>query len=163
MSLAPGMTLELTPARLTDAPSLSAMSERLIERGLAPSWPTERIARHIRHPESVVLTARRGGLIGFAIMQFGDTQAHLNLLAVETESQRRGVGRALLVWLEHSAMTAGTFLIGLELRAGNLAARAFYEALAYRETGRVRGYYQGVEDAIQMARDLSAGRGAPSV
>jgi ribosomal-protein-alanine N-acetyltransferase len=118
----------------------------------------------MRHAESMVLTAREGAeILGFAIMQFGDASAHLNLLAVESDTQRRGVGRALLGWLEESAVTAGTFLIGLELRDGNLGARAFYDALGYRETGRVLGYYQGVEDAIQMARDLRVGHGAAQV
>jgi len=142
-------------ARLSDAPLIAGMSARLIETGLTPSWPAERVARHIRHTESVVLAAREGlKLPGFAIMQFGDTTAHLNLLAVEPRSQRRGIGRALLVWLEQTALVAGTFVIQLELRAMNLGARAFYETLGYRETGRVNGYYQHLEDAVQMARDL---------
>ncbi len=158
------MSAELRPARLSDAARIAAMSGRLVERGLQPSWPAERIARHIRHPESVVLTASSAGqLLGFAIMQFGEDTAHLNLLAVETWSQRRGLGSALLGWLEQSALTAGTFVIGLELRATNAGARAFYEARGYRETGRVPGYYQSVEDAIQMTRDLRVGSGAAQV
>ena len=90
-------------------------------------------------------------------MQFGDSTAHLNLLAVERGSQRRGVGRGLLTWLEETAIVAGTFLIELELRATNAVARAFYEALGYRETGRIAGYYQRIEDAVRMARDLRIG------
>ena len=149
-------------ACLTDAPAIAAMSCRLIEAGLAPSWPAERVARHIRHPESLVLTAKRaGGLSGFAIMQFAEQTAHLNLLAVERASQRRGLGRALLAWLETSAVVAGTFLIGLELRASNGTAHAFYAALGYRDTGRVAGYYQHAEDAIRMAKDLSAAPSRP--
>ena len=144
-------------ARPADAPVIAAMSSRLIEAGLTPSWPTERVIRHIRGEESIVLTARRPtGVMGFAIMQFGDSTAHLNLLAVEAGSQRRGIGSALLAWLEESAVVAGTFVIQLELRAANTGARAFYEARGYRETGRVTGYYQRLEDAIQMAKDLSA-------
>ncbi|HTV50467.1 MAG TPA: GNAT family N-acetyltransferase [Steroidobacteraceae bacterium] len=155
------MSIALELARLADAPVLAGMSSRLIEAGLAPSWPAERIARHIRHPENVVLTGRHAGQIaGFAIMHFADVSAHLNLLAVESGAQRRGLGRTLLRWLEASASTAGIFLIRLELRAGNLGARAFYEALGYRETGRVAGYYQRLEDAIQMAHDLRVGHGA---
>ncbi len=147
-------------ARLADAPAIAAMSARLIEAGLTPSWPPERVARYIRNEESVVLTAKRsGGLLGFAIMQFGDSTAHLNLLAVDSRSQRRGLGRALLTWLEASAIVAGTFVIQLELRASNSGARAFYQGCGYRETGRVTGYYQRLEDAIQMTRDLSI-RGA---
>jgi ribosomal protein S18 acetylase RimI-like enzyme len=152
----PGLAL----ARLEDASLIAAMSSRLIEAGLAPSWPAERVARHIRHAESVVLAARSSGrVVGFAIMQFGDTTAHLNLLAVENSHQRRGLGRALVHWLEESAVVAGTFVIELELRATNERARAFYETLGYRETGRVTGYYQSLEDAIRMARDLRVGSG----
>ncbi len=143
-------------ARPADAPAIAAMSARLIEAGLAPSWPAERICRHIHSEESVVLIARRpGGVIGFAIMQFGDSTAHLNLLAVDSHSQRRGLGGTLLAWLEASAVVAGTFLIQLELRASNAAAHAFYLKRGYRECGRVPGYYQRLEDAIRMTRDLS--------
>jgi ribosomal protein S18 acetylase RimI-like enzyme len=145
----------IEPARMSDAPVIAAMSRRLIEEGLAPTWPAERVLRHIRHAESVVLTAKSGGvLLGFAIMQFGDDSAHLNLLAVEPDDRRRGVGRRLLAWLEESAITAGTFLIQLELRAANESALRFYEALGYHEVGRVPGYYQRVEDAVRMQRDL---------
>ena len=45
-------------------------------------------------------------------------------------------------------------------RATNHAAFAFYSALGYRELGRVSGYYQGVEHAIRMARDVRTGRDA---
>jgi ribosomal protein S18 acetylase RimI-like enzyme len=149
-------------ARRADAPHIAAMSRRLVEAGLTPSWPAHRVTRHIEGAESIVLASRRGGtLTGFAIMQFGDTTAHLNLLAVDAAHQRRGVGRALLSWLEQSAVVAGTFLIELELRAANVGARAFYEQLGYRETGRVPGYYQQLEDAIRMARDLTVAERAP--
>jgi ribosomal-protein-alanine N-acetyltransferase len=154
----------MQPARRTDASALAQMSERFIEAGLRPSWGEVRIAWHIRDPESVVLTARHcGDLAGFAIMRYGDERAHLNLLAVAPGHRRRGVARALLTWLEESALTAGTFVIALELRAGNHSARAFYGALGYQETGEVPGYYQGVEAAIRLKRDVrpAAARGEP--
>jgi ribosomal protein S18 acetylase RimI-like enzyme len=143
-------------ARVTEAPQLAAMSRRFIEHGLAPSWPAARIISHIRHAESLVLAARRDHqVIGFAVMQFGEDRAHLNLLAVALEHRRRGIARRLLSWLEESAVTAGTFVISLELRAINTEAFAFYSALGYHEVRRIDGYYQGVEQAIRMSRDLS--------
>jgi ribosomal protein S18 acetylase RimI-like enzyme len=142
-------------ARISEAGSLAQMSRTLIELGLGHSWTAERIASQIQHPESIVLTAKLSdATAGFAAMQFADESAHLNLLAVAPPHRRRGVARALINWLEETACTAGTFTIGLELRATSDAAYAFYSALGYRETGRVRGYYQGVEDAIRMSRDL---------
>ncbi|HEX4649586.1 MAG TPA: GNAT family N-acetyltransferase [Steroidobacteraceae bacterium] len=145
----------LEPARAREAALLAAMARELVEGGLRPSWDASRITWHIRHPESVVLAARAGSaLAGFAIMRYADDSAHLNLLAVAPAHRRRGIARRLVAWLESTALTAGTFSIGLELRAGNAAARAFYAALGYRELGCVPGYYQGVESAIRMGRDL---------
>jgi ribosomal protein S18 acetylase RimI-like enzyme len=152
-------SLEL--ARAADAPRLAAMSHSLIEKGLRPSWTASRVSWHIRNPDSVVLTARVGAIAfgsptvaAFAIMRYGDDIAHLNLLAVDPMHRRRGVGRQLIRWLEETAATAGTFVIGLELRASNESALNFYTKLGYRELERVSGYYQGVEPAIRMSRDV---------
>jgi ribosomal-protein-alanine N-acetyltransferase len=143
------------PARAGDAALLAAMSQAYVEQGLKPAWGAARIRWHVRDADSVVLTARLGPAIaGFAIMRYGDDGAHLNLLAVAPAHRRRGVARALLQWLEETALTAGTFIIGLELREGNAAARAFYRLLGYRELGQIPGYYQGVETAIRMERDV---------
>ena len=151
----------LEPARAADAARLAAMSHELIESGLRPAWGPQRIGWYVRHSESVVLTARSDRTIaGFAIMRYGEEAAHLNLLAVDPAYRRRGIGRRLVTWLEETALTAGPYLIGLELRAQNLEARDFYRALGYREVGRVPGYYQGVEAAIRMERDVRVSRPA---
>jgi ribosomal protein S18 acetylase RimI-like enzyme len=147
--------LKLGPARDRDAPEIAALSHAFVEYGLRPAWTTARVTRHMRHADSIVLTASSLGMLaGFAIMQFGENTAHLNLLAVVPAQRRRGVGRRLVVWLEETALTAGTFVIELELRADNRAARAFYESLGYRDVALLPGYYQGVEDALRMQRDV---------
>ena len=138
------------------------MSQARVEAGLRPAWGAARIGWHMRDADSVVLTARRAGRIaGFAIMRYADESAHLNLLAVDPAHRRRGVARGLLTWLEESALTAGTFIVGLELRASNAARARFYAALGYLETGEVSGYYQGVESAIRLTRDVRASRATP--
>ncbi|HEX5421008.1 MAG TPA: GNAT family N-acetyltransferase [Gammaproteobacteria bacterium] len=150
-------SIRLSLARRDDAVEIAEMSRCLIEHGLPPSWGEHRVLRYIAHPESTVLVARdRRRLAGFAIMEFHDADAHLNLLAVRPGYRRRGIGTRLIEWLESSARTAGTFLIRLELRAGNDAARRLYTKLGYSEVGRQPGYYSGKEDAICMVRDLSA-------
>jgi ribosomal-protein-alanine N-acetyltransferase len=146
-----------------DAAAIAALSRRLIEAGLPPAWPADRVLCHIKRTDSVVLTARRQDheappLAGFAIMQFGETQAHLNLLAVATDYQRRGLGRQLMQWLHESALVAGTWVLGLELRATNTGAQRFYASLGYQPGGVIRGYYQGIEDALRMSCDLRVGR-----
>lgn len=148
-------------ARIADAALIAAMSETYIEAGLAPTWPASRIARHLRDPDSVVLCAVDAReLAGFAIMRFASDSAHLNLLAVAPRCRRRGTGTRLLCWLEETALTAGTFHVSLELRSGNRPALDFYRRLGYRETGTLPGYYQGIETAIRMSRDVREPRNA---
>lgn len=147
--------ITLSLAQLSDATNIAHMSKLLIEARLPWSWKPNRVAKHIRHPESVVLTARaESELVGFAIMQFSDESAHLNLLAVEPSYERFGIGRRLVEWLEKTAATAGTFIISLEVRAANVGARRFYRRLDYREDCCIAGYYCGVETAVRLVRDL---------
>ena len=148
----------LEPARTADAPQLAAMSQQFVEAGLKPAWGAVRIGWHMRDRRQRGADRPRHppASAGFAIMRYADESAHLNLLAVAPQYRRQGIARALLTWLEGTALTAGTFKIGLELRAGNTAARAFYAALGYQECGEVPGYYQGVETAIRLTRDVRA-------
>ena len=143
-------------ARPLDAVPIALMSRRLVEGGLPSwSWTTRRITRLIQDAETTVLVARHHDeLAGFAIMGFGDEAAHLNLLAVEPRFRRAGLGRRMLRWLETSAVTAGTFEINLEVRAGNAVARSFYRALGYSELEILPGYYDRLEDAVCLTRDL---------
>ena len=57
-------------------------------------------------------------------------------------------------WLEACALTAGIGTVYLEARLRNQEARSFYRRLGYREIALVRGYYQGREDGVRIARDL---------
>jgi len=148
--------LSLRLARPADATTIANMSRVLIEYGLRWRWTPERIAASIRAPDVNVLVARIGGqTTGFAIMRYGDDVAHLDLLAVDARHRRAGVGRRLLEWLEKCAVVAGIFSISLEVRVENEGARLFYESLGYRTQARLPGYYQGIEDALRMGRDLA--------
>jgi ribosomal-protein-alanine N-acetyltransferase len=145
-------------ARIDEAARIASMSLELIETGLGWSWTPERVARSIADRDTITLAACcHGRVVGFAIMYFGDEHAHLNLIAVQPRSQRAGIGRMLMAWLEESALAAGIAVIRLELREKNEAARLFYERLGYGVIGRVPLYYRGLETAIRMARDIRRG------
>jgi len=147
--------LAIQLARVPDACELAMMSRDLIEHGLGWSWTAPRIVRNIQSPDTLVITARvRAELAGFAIMYFAADHAHLNLLAVRPQSQRKGIGRRLIEWLEKSASTAGITDVYLEVRTQNMAARNFYRALGYVEFEEIRGYYNRVETAVRMVHDL---------
>ncbi len=146
----------LRPALPADAYEIAVMSRYLIEIGLRGwSWHPDRVIKAIRARETMVLAAEaQRNLIGFAIMEFGDTRAHLSLLAVKPAHQRRGIGSQMMDWLEESALTCGISTIELEFRVSNLSARGFYHGLGYDETKTIAGYYQGTETALKMSRDI---------
>ncbi len=153
------ITLQIAPALAADVQVIAEMSRRLVEVGLPWTWTPARVARHLHHHDSLVLAVRAGAapnptLAGFAIMHFGDDIAHLNLLAVDSRWQRRGLGRRLVEWLEKTAITAGTFSLCLEVRARSPVAQLFYREMGFTETGRVPRYYSGREDALRLTKDL---------
>ena len=149
--------ISLKLARPADAVAIAALSRDLIEYGLTWRWRPRRVAASIRAPEVNVLVARiHDNVAGFAIMRYGDDVAHLDLLAVAPQYRRAGVGRQLLEWLEKCAVVGGVFSVTLEVRAANEGARAFYQRMGYRALVELPGYYQGVEPALRMGRDLSS-------
>lgn len=147
---------QLRLAHGDDVREIAAMSRCLIEVGLRGwTWHPARVARALQARDTCVLAAEAGGqLAGFAISEFGDTRAHLSLLAVKPAHQRRGIGLSMIEWLCESALTAGIDHFTVEMRANNFAARSFYESLGFRRQQYIAGYYQNIEAAIRMRRDL---------
>ena len=153
----PGSVTPLVPARRADVAEIAGMSRELVERGLAWRWTPHRVGASLRRHDSLAVVARDGVQVaGFGIMRYRDDDAHLDLLAVRPDARRRGLGRRLIEWLEKPALVAGITEVWLEVRERNLAARAFYERLGYREVGRLPRYYDGRESAIRMRRELAA-------
>jgi ribosomal-protein-alanine N-acetyltransferase len=147
-------------ARETDALPIACLSRDCIESGLGWSWRPARVLRSIGDASTNVVVCRDArGLAGFAIMKYGEEEAHLLLLAVEPHRRRRGVGSALIAWLETTARTAGLGVIRLEARCANPAAHAFYRGLGYRRVAVVPGWYRGIEDGVRFAKDLWDGAG----
>ena len=148
--------LSLRLARPADATPIANLSRDLIEYGLRWRWTPMRVAASIRAADVNVLVACvHGNIAGFAIMRYGDDDAHLELLAVAPPYRRAGVGRQLLEWLEKCAVVAGIFSVALEVRAANEGAQLFYQRMGYRTLVHLPGYYQGIEAALRMGRDLS--------
>ena len=148
-------TITLGLGRVGDAPAIAAMSRQLIEHGLPHAWTARRVAALICHRESLIVTARSDReIVGFALTQFGDSSAHLALLAIAPLQRRAGLGRRLVEWTERTAVVAGIFEITLEVRLRNQGARRFYGRLGYVERARLVDYYSGIEDAVRLSHDL---------
>jgi ribosomal protein S18 acetylase RimI-like enzyme len=116
------------------------------ERGADVAWSRRR-ARYektLSSPDGILLLAERegrviGALIGeveespegsdtFAIP---DRVAHLHDLAVLPDARGGGIGHALVDRFEAELRARGVASYGLDVMAGNDAARRFYEALGF--------------------------------
>jgi ribosomal-protein-alanine N-acetyltransferase len=140
---------------LADAEDIAAMSRDHIEQGLPWRWRRERVARAIQDPNTnVVVVGEPGALLAFGIMSYADEDAHLLLFAVQHSHQRKGIGSAVLVWLEEVARTAGSARICVEARKDNVAARCFYNEHGYHERALRQGMYSQMADGVYLEKWL---------
>lgn len=95
------------------------------------------------------------GLVGYLMAWCVVDQLHVLNIATDPAWLRRGVGTSLLREAAQRARTSGLRTATLEVRRGNRAARAFYAAHGFRETGVRESYYaDNGEDAVIMECDL---------
>jgi len=146
-------TVSLRRAHSSEAKAIASMSRLQVEHGLRWRWTPERIRQSIADAETIVLVASADGdIAGFAIMRFGDLDAHLHLLAVDPPYRRAGIATALVNWLEKTCVTAGVRRIRLEVRIDNLTARRFYERRGYDIVGQIPEYYDRRETALVFSK-----------
>lgn len=95
---------------------------------------------------------------GFALGRAVADEAELLTLAVDPTHRRIGIGRILLDDFAKQALHRGAGRLFLEVAAGNIAARALYDASGYAESGTRRAYYRAPDgrtvDAIVMSKRL---------
>jgi len=144
-------------ATRVDAAAIAALSRDEIEHGLPWTWREPRVAHAIADPDTnVIVVGPPGAVVAFGVMYYADDDAHLLLFAVHRSQQRRGVGSALLQWLEEAARAAGAQRIRVEARMDNEAARSFYSERAYHERAIVRRMYSARLDGVKLEKWLRA-------
>ena len=96
-------------------------------------------------------------LIGYAVVMIALDEAHLLNIAVASEWQNQGIGRAFLHHLIEVARKATCQIIYLEVRPSNLAARHLYRAVGFQQIAIRPEYYPAVtgrEDALFLGLAL---------
>jgi ribosomal-protein-alanine N-acetyltransferase len=142
-------------AAIADAIALATMSRELIECGLPWTWRPERIRKAIVAANTNVAVVREEGTVSaFGIMEYLEDDAYLVLLAVQRSKQRRGIGSAVLRWLEASAMAAGSSRVRVDARRDNAAARSFYNEHGYHEVRIKARSYGGLVDQVRLEKWL---------
>lgn len=77
-------------------------------------------------------------------------EAHIATIATHPEWRGCGLGQWLMLALLDAAVRRGAVTATLEVRIGNLPARALYEKLGFQVTGHRPRYYRDGEDGLIM-------------
>jgi [ribosomal protein S18]-alanine N-acetyltransferase len=155
--------VRIRPAVSFDTPSILAIERACLT---AAHWNEERYLELFRpeedKPKRLVLVAEssltvslKDTVIGFLVARQVASEWELENIVVASDAHRHGIGRQLLEALLNTARKIDSASVSLEVRESNLAARALYEKLGFRQTGRRPAYYVNPsEDAILYRHDL---------
>lgn len=112
----------------------AALIELWVACGLTRPWndPARDIARKLADsPELLLVGEDEGQLVGSVMAGYDGHRGWINYLAVQPSRQGSGLGRELMDAAEARLRARGCAKINLQVRDGNDAARAFYEAIGY--------------------------------
>ena len=90
-------------------------------------------------------------LLGFIGLWFTYDEAHITGIAVDLESQRKGIGELLLMAAIELAIIRHADVVTLEARVSNNIAQSLYEKHGFQKVGIRKAYYtDNREDAAIM-------------
>jgi ribosomal-protein-alanine N-acetyltransferase len=142
----------MRPAVAADCAALATLSS---EAG-ASAWSARSFEEELERATSELVVATESEtIVGFVATSVVADESELLNVAVGLPWRRRGLGGALVRYAMDRAVRRGATAMHLEVRAGNRAARALYEALGFEVSGVRRGYYPDGEDAVCMSRTLA--------
>lgn len=100
--------------------------------------------------EKVLVYQEQGKIVGFLVYTQLYEVIELLYIVVDRNYRRSGVGRKLVEYLYKTPSER----IILEVRSSNVSAIEFYVSLGFKPIRTIRNYYDGVEDAISMEREI---------
>ena len=140
------MTIEVTPVRLDEPDALKLVElvqgEYVVRYGGRDEAPVD-VAEFLP-PEGLFLLARLDGAAAGCggWRNLGDGRAEIKRMFTAAEHRNRGVARAVLAELEHTAAAAGIEELVLETGTVQPEAIALYESTGYQPVDGF-GYYAG--------------------
>ncbi len=140
------------PLDAAHAAAVSALEAQVMG---SDAWNEHLVADELPRPDRVWWAAYDGEqLLGYAGGWVVDGQVQILKVGVDPSQRRRGIARELLARVAADARNLGAATCSLEVRAGNVGAQAFYEALGFRTLGTRPRYYSDGEDALIMEGPL---------
>lgn len=136
--------------RLTNA-AIPKILEIEAEVHSAP-WSQKSFENELDHPHGIFIVVMfEGDVVGYGGAWILVDESHITTIAVRPQSQRKGIGRKIMVELLRLSVERGATCSTLEVRVSNQSAIALYESLGYVQVGIRKNYYpDNKEDAAIM-------------
>lgn len=132
----------------SDAPALAAL-----EAAVFPdAWDAARFGRLLGQDRFLAAGAfTASGLCAYLTAYSVAGELEIVNVAVIAAMRGRGIGRALLLYFLEQGRLGGACRAVLEVRSGNVAARALYAGCGFVQVGARKGYYaDSGEDALVL-------------
>ena len=119
-------------------------------------WPAQFFLSEILAPGRFnrLLIDPADEMVGYLFCAWQYLDLHVLKVATLPPFRRVGLARRLMGIAESHAAEVGGESLTLEVRAGNKAAVALYEALDYAHAGWRKSYYGDGEDAVVMTKRI---------
>ena len=158
-----------TRPRASDAAALRRLVAstgvfHLEERAVALELLETRLAQGPASGYRFVLAERSGELLGYAV--WGHTPLtrqtyDLYWIVVAPAAQGRGLGRALLAFVERAvAARGGSLYIETSSRRAYVRTRRFYREAGYRQVARLRDFYAPGDHKVMFCKAIARRRRA---
>ena len=147
--------LEIRPMTTADLPAVLE-----IEKALFPidAWTDALFLAELAEvsiSRDVSVAILDSELVGYASFRYVGKQGDVNTVAVAGGQQGKGIGTALMDWLESQAALRNVREIFLEVRSDNEAAIKMYDARGYERIDIRRNYYGNTIDANIMRKKMT--------
>ena len=135
----------------------------LTARAMPHPWSASQIRESLSSPRACLMCEEgaAGDLIGFVLGRRVDRDVvEVDLVAVDPDHRRRGIGRRVLAEMVAAEQTDGVREFRLELAADNVAALGLYTSVGFVVVGQRARYYPDGEDALllTLTAEGAAGR-----
>ena len=133
--------------RAEDVPDAALLEQKYLGK---EAWTEKQILDAQAQDDTIYLIAEKAGrIIGLCGVQNISGEGEITNVSVSADSRREGVAGKMLHQLLERGKGIGITAYTLEVRAGNLPARALYERAGFRSEGIRPGFYNNPkEDAV---------------
>lgn len=137
--------------------AISSLFRNNLESKIFPIWPDQKIEKCIIDSNTLVSIALNdsNSVCGFCLCRANNSEASIELLAVERAFRKKGVGSILLYKAEKFAYDKGFSHLSILVLSKNNIALRFYLNHDYKVMQSLPRYYAGLYTALRLQKNLS--------